>query len=298
MRNALILALALFASPLAAQTVTNGSFENYPGPAIGAPPQNWNTAAATGWTCPNVGGGHGLQVPTAAQVASGIDGKTAMWLNTGSNCFQDVGPTVAQTNYSLMVSVGSQVGFSGAYTVSYAGCSTSGTTQQGSLSPVTLPCPTPTGELVITLASTSGQVIFDNVILTSTPVTPPTFDTLTFGVALVNCTKCDATDNVPLASASIYQGASFSLTQDGQNVCSATFNASAQATCTGPVNVTPSFVNLTPIVTDPSGKQLNSGQTTSFPSLLASGAVTGNVKLILGFDAATMLPRSVQVYTQ
>jgi hypothetical protein len=295
MHTALKLLLVFFlVSPLAAQTITNPSFETSPLP-IGAPPNNWNTAAPTGWTCPNVGGGHGLQNPTPAQVSSGVDGKTVLWVNAGSNCSQDAGAAATATNYSVTVNVGSQVGFSGAYTVSYAGCSTSGTTQQGALTPITLPCPVPTGELIITLASTSGQVIFDNVILASAPVTPPTFDTLTFGVALA---KCDATDNVPLASASIYQGASFSLTQDGQNVCSATFNASAQATCTGPVNVTTSFVNLTPIVTSPAGAQLNSGQTASFPSLLASGAVTGNVKLILGFDTATMVPRSVQVYTQ
>jgi len=113
-----------------------------------------------------------MQNPTPAQLASGVDGNTVLWLNEGSNCSQDVGPAAAQTNYSLAVNVGSQTGFSGAYTISYAGCSTSGTTQQGSLTPVTLPCPTPSGELVVTVTSTSGQVIFDKVVLTATPVVP------------------------------------------------------------------------------------------------------------------------------
>jgi hypothetical protein len=133
------------------------------------------------------------------------------------------------------------------------------------------------------------------------PPPPPNFAQIIFGVQLVNCTKCDATDNVPLASASIYQGASFSITQDGQNVCQATLNANAQASCTGPVNIAPQFVNLSPLVTDPTGKQLNFGQVVSFPSLLATGIDTGKVstvKLIVGFDATTMTPRSVQGYTQ
>jgi len=174
MKKALFLLLALsILVPLGygqQVPIINPSFEANP------PTGNYNYGTPTGWTCPNVGGGHGMQNPTPAQLSSGIKGNTVVWINGGAFCTQDSGPADPTKNYSLTVSVGSQSGYGGAYTVSYAGCSVSGTAsyaQSGSLVPITLPCPTPTGELIISLASTNGQAIFDNVTLTATPNVPP-----------------------------------------------------------------------------------------------------------------------------
>lgn len=297
---ALGIALALFTLPLSAQTVMNSSFE------ANAPTGNYNFAAPTGWTCPNIGGGRGMQNPTAAQVGSGIDGNTVIWVNAGAGCSQDVGPAVAATNYSLVVSVGSQNGFTGGYTIAYGGCSVSGTTKQGSLLPVTLPCPTPTGELVISLSTTSGQVLFDNVVLTSTsavPPPPPVFQTTSFGAQLVNCVICDGTDYTALPSASLYQGATYTLQQQApvganQNICKATLNANAQGSCSGPVNIHPAMVIFIISITNPAGAQMFPPFAFAAPGLIVGGAPTGNIKVIIGFDATTSIPRAGQVYSQ
>lgn len=143
--------------------VTNGSFE------VNPPNGSYNYGAPTGWKC--IGPSYGMQNPTPSQLSSGVDGKTVLWVNTGTTCSQDVGPTASGVNYSLTVSIGSQGGFTGAYTLSYAGCTVSGSTTSGSLVPVTLPCAA-SGEIVISLTTTSGQVIFDNVTLTTTSAVP------------------------------------------------------------------------------------------------------------------------------
>lgn len=271
------LALLLLLCPLAlaAQQVTNGSFEANP------PTGTYNYGTPTGWTCPNVGGGHGLFNPTSAQVSSGVDGKTTIWVNAGSNCSQDAGPTVAATNYSLTVSVGSQTGFSGAYTVSYAGCSTSGTTQQGSLSPVTLPCPEPSGELVITLAATSGQVIFDNVVLTSTPsvILPPV--TLNLTTKVVFCKTCDRTDDTPAQGSLVFsQNGStnaFTFASDGSVSVNATFDMSKDP------------VVFTVYLTDANGNAATgSGWTWSIPRASFSAGVSTLGTLSFGGVAFTI----------
>jgi len=284
----LLLAL-LLASPVFAQTVVNPSFEQ------NAPVGSWNSGPIPGWT---ITGSAGLWQPST-RLASPDGSATVAWSNGGS-----ISQTVtvpANSNCTLTVYVGNRGDLPG---------DTSWTIQLGSASIIGTKNSIPTGTFVaetvtasesgdtpIILSAVAAQIDFDDVSLSCQPVTPPTFDILTFGVQLVNCVKCDATDNAPLTAGSIFQGASFTLTQDSQNVCKATFNAQAQATCSGPVNVTNSFVNLTPLVTSPSGTQINTGQVASFPSMLTAGAVTGNVTLILGFDATTMLPRSLQVYT-
>ena len=171
-----------------------------------------------------------MQNPTPSQLNSGVDGKTVLWVNTGAGCTQDVGPATAQTNYSLTVNIGSQVGFAGAYTLSYCGCSVSGTTKQGILAPVTLPCPSPSGEIVISLATTSGQVIFDNVILTSTPsvVIPPV--TLNLTTKVVFCTKCDRTDDSPAQGSLVFSQNgntnAFNFASDGSISVNVTFDMS------------------------------------------------------------------------
>jgi hypothetical protein len=293
MLRRLTLLLLLCAFGAKAQTVTNGSFESP------APVSNYNYSCPTGWTC--AGQYWGIETPTVAQLPVVPDGKSVLWAQ-GATITQDLGPSDPTQTYTLTYYVGSQTGFPIPKT--WGASLSIPCTQTGAIPLVaaaltqqTMTC-TGAGELILTLVAGPTQVMFDNVVLTATPITPPKFDTLTFGVQLVNCTKCDGSDATPLVSGSIFAGATLKLTQDSQNVCNATFNSSAQATCTGPVNVTPAMVNLVPVVLNPAGNQLNTGQTISLPSLLAGGAVTGNIKLILGFDSVTMLPRSFQIFTQ
>jgi hypothetical protein len=162
-----LLLILLLAGSLSAQTIQNPSFELSPPTS-----PNWNYGPVPNWQC--TGGQLGLFSPTASQVHSGVTGLTTLWLNAGTACTQDAGPVAANTSYLLTVSVGSQIGFNGSYTLSYAGCSVSGTTGQGILVPVTLACPNATGELLISLSTTSGQVLFDNLSLTI-PGPPPPF---------------------------------------------------------------------------------------------------------------------------
>jgi hypothetical protein len=131
----------------------------------------------------------------------------------------------------------------------------------------------------------------------------PIIDSLTFGVQLANCTLCDGTDYSALASASIYQGASFSLSTPNVSgpdspICSGTLNANATASCLGGVNVAPAMVAIDISVTDPIGKLMFPTFTFSVPSLILTGGPGGNVKAILGFDATTGKPRAGQVFTQ
>jgi hypothetical protein len=284
--------LLILASPLAAQTVTNGSFEANP------PAGNYNYACPQMWTCN--GQYWGMQNPTLSQLPVIPDGKTVLWMQNATAA-QDLGPADPKVNYTLTYFVGSQASFPipkvyGA-SLGAISCTQTGAIPliAGAMVQQTMTC-TGTGELVLTLLAGPSQVMFDNVVLTATPIAPPVFDTLTFGIQLVNCSKCDGSDNIQLVAGNIFSGATLKLTQDGQNVCSAIFSSS-QATCTGPVNVTPAMVNLLPIVTNPSGAQLNTGQVAEIPALLVNGAVTGNVTLILGFDSSTMVPRSFQVYS-
>lgn len=175
----LVLGLFLIGSlSVRAQTpvsIVNPSFEANP------PAGNYNiNVCPQAWTCQ--GQYYGMQNSTPAQVASGIDGKTVAWLQNGS-ITQDVGPSAANTSYSVTVMIGSQNGFYGNYTVSYAGCSISGATTVGSLVPITLPCPTPTGELIISLTATNGQVLFDNVLLTAQSTVPPIQNIVTVSIS-------------------------------------------------------------------------------------------------------------------
>lgn len=226
MRLKLFACLLLFTSIAQAQTpvaVTNPSFEANP------PNGSYNFSSPTGWPC--IGPTFGMFNPTSTQVTGGLVGNTVLWENTGAGCTQDVGPTVAATNYSLTVNIGSQVGFAGGYTLSYAGCSVSGTTSQGILAPITLPCPAPTGELIISLAATSGQVLFDNVVLTSTPsvVLPPV--TLNLTTKIVFCTVCDRTDDTPaqgsLAFSQSGNSTTFPFASDGSIAVNVTFSMNA-----------------------------------------------------------------------
>jgi hypothetical protein len=160
MRSLILVVLLLCASSAFAQTtvpVQNGSFTANP------PAGNYNYSCPTGWTCK--GSYFGMQNPTSAQIPGIASGTTTLWLQNAA-ATQDIGPTVANTNYSLSVTVGSQAGFSGNYTISYAGCTILGSTISGIVQPVTLPCSSPTGEIVISLASTQGQIQFTNVSLT------------------------------------------------------------------------------------------------------------------------------------
>lgn len=218
-----LIALLLFASPAFAQTVTNPSFEANP------PTGNYNIyVCPQAWTC--VAQYYGMQNSTPAQVASGINGNTVAWVQGGS-ITQDIGPAVAATNYSLTVSVGSQVGFYGNYTISYGGCTVSGTTTVGSLVPVTLPCPAPTGELIISLATTSGQVLFDNVTLTSTPSVILAPVTLNLTTKIVFCVTCDRTDDTPaqgsLAFSQNGNSTTFPFASDGSIAVNVTFSMNA-----------------------------------------------------------------------
>ena len=286
--------LLLLASSLRAQTLINGSFESP------AQTKNYSYDTPTGWNC--TGQYWGIETPTAAQLPVIPDGKSVLWAQNAT-CSQDLGPSDPTMKYTLTYYVGSQARFPipqtwGASLGGAVTCTQTGAIPlvAASLVQQTMTCTGP-GELVLTLLAGPSQVMFDDILLTATPIVPAKFDTLTFGIQLVNCTKCDGSDPAQLVSGSTFAGATLKLSQDGQNVCSATFNTSAIAVCTGPVNVTPAMVNLLPIVLNPAGAQLNTGQTIEIPSLLASGAVTGNVRLILGFDAASMLPRSFQVWT-
>lgn len=131
----------------------------------------------------------------------------------------------------------------------------------------------------------------------------PIIDSLTFGVQLANCTLCDGTDYSALASASIYQGASFSLSTPNTSgpdspICSGTLNANAVASCLGGVNVAPAMVLIDISVTNPNGVLMFPTFTFSVPSLILAGGPSGNVKVILGFDATTGKPRAGQVFTQ
>lgn len=114
MRFTLILFFSLiFALPTLAQTpvtVQNPSFTANP------PAGNYNEyVPPIGWTC--TGQYWGMQNPTAAQAPGLPSGTTTAWTQNGV-CTQDVGPVAANTNYLLTVSVGSQSGYSGAYTLS------------------------------------------------------------------------------------------------------------------------------------------------------------------------------------
>lgn len=208
--------LLLFASPLVAQTVTNGSFEASP------PTGNYDYRCPQGWTCK--GQYWGMQNPTVAQLPVVPDGKTVLWMQ-GATATQDLGPSDTTKNYTLTYFVGSQSSFPApkSYSVSLGiPCTTSGAgpTTAGVMVQQTLTC-TGTGELLLTLTAGGSQAMFDNVVLTSTPTGPPQLINVTINAAgLFWCAaKCDGTDNTPIAGSVLISqqktSAAFGINPDG-----------------------------------------------------------------------------------
>lgn len=198
--------LLLWAMPLAAQTVTNGSFETL------APLSNgtWGNGNVPNWTTQGAGGLWQPGTPSAAYSAL-PDGKQVLWLGAGS-ASQDSGqPGAANTNYLLTAFVGYRLDYQrpSNYTISLAVnggifCTTGGNNSAippGTWLAVKLPCPmggVPTsGNLSVILSSDGGQVNFDNVTLTSTPNTPPTLTMLNLNVKILLCTVCNDGTNGP-----------------------------------------------------------------------------------------------------
>lgn len=228
---------------------------------------------------------------------------------------QDIGPAQAGT-YSLSVTVCNRADGTGSgatYTISLldgttALCSEVGLNSSslaGQFETLTQSCPdaAPAGHLIVSLGCSGPQCNFGSVAVTFTPAVPPQIESLTFKTGLVSCTKCDGTDYGALPSGSMYQGASFSLAipaSAGVNspVCSATLNATASATCMGGVNVAPADITFIITVTSPAGTPMFPPFAFLVPSFILEGAPTGNVTIVLGFDAATSVPRAAQVYTQ
>jgi len=179
----LALLACLFVLPAGkAQTavpINNPSFE------IGLPTNpNWNFFPISGWTCTGTGGEF---APTSSQVSSGKTGLSVLWVDGGASCSQDVGPIIPNAIYTLTYSVGGQpqYGVPSGYSVSLGlpGCTLSGNppTTVGVLVVQTLTCTAgASGELIITLANSGTQVLFDNLNLafTSTVVLP----TVTLGI--------------------------------------------------------------------------------------------------------------------
>ena len=169
---------------------------------------------------------------------------------------QDLG-TQAAGSYTLTFSLAGNSTASAA--VTFGSCSQTFTGLTAAYTVETMTCTlSAAGDLSLSFADNSSQVTLDNVAVTLTapPPPPPVFNTLTFSMQLVNCTLCDATDWAPLASASIYQGATIQLQQQpasgaNQNICTATLNANAQASCIGPVNVQPASMTFIVTVTSP-----------------------------------------------
>lgn len=296
----LLFAILSFAVPISAQTpvaVTNSSFE--------LPATTAYTYSATGWTS---GGNFSAGVFNATGIfPTAPDGLNVAWINSGASLSQDLGTQPAAL-YTLSFKLGNRPGFGNALTslvVAFGSCSQTFTLAGIPVGTFTLEAfscdQMASGDFSVTFTNTGGQVSIDNVVVTSAPIIPPPapiYKTQTYGAQLVNCVTCDGTDYSALASASIYQGASFSLTQDGQNICAATLNANAQGACSGPVNVQPAMVIFTITVTSPSGAQMFVPFQFAAPGMIVGAAPTGNIKVIIGFDATTSIPRAGQVYSQ
>ena len=272
-------------------TVLNPSFEQ---PVTAT----YTETPPTGW---KAGGNLSVGVENIGAVAP--NGVNVAWINPSASLSQDLG-TQAAGSYTLTFSLAGNSTASAA--VTFGSCSQTFTGLTAAYTVETMTCTlSAAGDLSLSFADNSSQVTLDNVAVTLTapPPPPPVFNTLTFSMQLVNCTLCDATDWAPLASASIYQGATIQLQQQpasgaNQNICTATLNANAQASCIGPVNVQPASMTFIVTVTSPAGTLFFPPFAFVAPSLIVGGAPTGNIKTIIGFDATTSVPRAGFVYSQ
>jgi hypothetical protein len=290
-----LLTLLLFASPAFAQTpvtVANPSFEL---PVLANAGQYTETAPS-GW---KAGGNFSVGAENASPNAP--DGVNVAWINPGGALNQDLGTQAAGTYTLTFWAAGNALS---ALTVTFGTCSQTFTGLVAAYALETMTCTlSASADLPLSFSDLSSQATIDNVAVTLTapPPPPPQYQTLTFGAQLVNCTICDGTDPQPLASASIYQGLSFALQQQGttvQNICKATLNANAIATCNGPVNVQPAVVTFLITVFSAAGTPMFDTFAFAAPSLIIGGAPTGNVKIVIGFDATTSVPRAGFVFTQ
>jgi hypothetical protein len=292
----------LLASPLAAQTpvtIVNPSFEDSP------PTGTYDYTCPPGWTC--TGTAKGRIIPSATPV----DGKLVLWMQNAS-AVQDlaIAPTV-NTTYTLKFSVGSQSNFPVPTiysanlligTTIIPGCSAGGAalTARGTLVQQTLTCTIGSavpvvGNLFVSLTSGANQTTFDNITLTSVSSIPPNFVTFKFPVHFKTCAICDKTDD-STSQMGIFSGAVINLSQDGVAICSGTVNTNGDFSCSGPVNVTPAFVNITLGVFDASGNAITPSFTNSVASLLLTGRSSVNV--VFRLDSVTFVPRGVDIYSQ
>jgi hypothetical protein len=298
----------LLASPLMGQmpipvTVANPSFE------VATPTGNYDiNVPFPGWTCKGLY--YGRLNPTATQIPAIPDGKTVLWLQS-TGCTQDLGIAAApNTVYMLKFNVGSQSNFPvpAVYSanllaggVLIPGCTAGGDppTVKGQLVQQRLTCTTgtvpPTGNLSLSLTSGPNQTIFDNIILTSASSVPPNFVTFQFPVQLFNCTKCDKSDD-STEQMGIFSGAVIGILQDGQNVCSGSINTNGQFSCSGPVNITPTFINLTISISDSTGKPIAPSFTNSVANILLAGR--GIIPIIFRLDIANGVPRGLDIHTE
>jgi len=292
----------LLASPLMAQTpvtIVNPSFEDSP------PTGTYDYLAPPGWTC--TGTARGRIVPAATPV----DGKLVLWMQS-AGCTQDLAIVPAiNTTYTLKFSVGSQSNFPipTVYsanlligTTLIPGCSAGGTalTVRGTLVQQTLSCTIGTavpvaGNLFVSLTSGANQTIFDNITITSVSSIPPNFATFTFPVRFMLCAKCDKTDD-STRDMGIFSGAVLNLSQDGAAICSGTVNTNGEFSCSGPVNITPAFVNVTLGVSDASGNAITPSFTNSVSNIMFAGKSSINV--VFRLDSVTFVPRGLDIYSQ
>lgn len=175
--HGLTLLTLLLISPLPAMGQTPVAIQN-PSFEVGAPAgsPNWNLTVP-GWNC---SGNYGEFAPTPAQVKSGVDQTSTLWLNSGALCSQDLGPVVPNATYNLTYSVGAQTPQYGpptGYSASLGmpNCTPMTVTPtSGALTAQALTCKSSaSGELILTLSNTGGQALFDNLVLTVTPSGPP-----------------------------------------------------------------------------------------------------------------------------
>jgi len=305
MKLAALLLVLLSWLPAAAQTsvpIVNGSFE------INAPTGNYDYQCPPSWTCKAQY--QGLENPTNSQIAVIPDGKTVLWLQGGS-VTQDLGILpVVSTTYTLKFYVGSQSNFPlpAVYSANLligtgpmSNCSAGGTpiAARGVLVQQSLSCTTgPTipvgGNLTVSLSSGNNQTIFDNITLTSVSAIPPNIVTFRFPVQLTTCTKCDGTDDQGAAGLGLLAGSIVSLSSGTSDLCKGTLNSNAQMSCSSGIDISPPLVPIALTVTSPDGS-INYTDSQQVLGLLFIGR--GVVNIIGLFDATTLQPRGIRIFT-
>ena len=304
-----LLFLLLLASAAEAQTVVNPSFETAP-----VPTGTWNSGVVPGWKL--VGNG-GLWQPLGVLLPV-ADGPTIAWLNVGT-LTQDLGVAPRlNTTYKLTIQIGHRTdGLTGAYEIALtdagaAFCSTSAnssTIPSGTFAPVSISCPIgasqPVGNLGIMIAGQSGQVDFDNVVLTATPNLVPQIQTFALNAHLRYCSACDGSDD-STTGLNVLAGSQIQVFQGMASEGLYTLNATGDVTGTAGLTMNTGPIVLNVVVLSPTGTPLpcpaipNTPPNTCFQITLDPiylGSFSG-LNWILRLDATTAGPRGSQEWLQ